>query len=666
MRRVAVAMVMATALGVAGAARAARPPACPGGRFPVTPVLVPGGSAADAIVIAGAQVSIDSGCPAIAAKRKLMRAGTVLAARWNGCGSLHGTVRLTLTLDGATCETLTGRFTNRKGKINRLLNFRIDMPPGAFGGPRDPLPSGAQVVGEDQWNQLVRRPDFHSIDLGQASADAAAEDRRDQQDEQTVMDFISENSSLSGQYLGGADPADKFTTPADNGNFEHTFTDTTGASQTVITHGKRWFRRVVAGGLRTYPTHNNQIGLYSNFYQGLQNIDPALVGNMPTVDQASALSLRALTDLNARLISNIGTYLPLLPPPGGTPPPGYPANCNAEEHAGDGTDRVGSTSGCAAHTALGVYKNMPWPLKFFATCVKDQHRRGTCWDFATTGSVELWVAKKYGRWVNLSEQHMNYTMKSLWRPVTYGDGEWPGNALGAMILSNLLPDPFNPFPAYSYPFEDQWDYNPSSSRTANDTTHTYGSSCVGYGGDESAFCSDTAAQGQIFCTTILSITFCGMVGPSASPTSGFYPTAYSEIWNGSNPSGSLGTIFWAVGIFQKPVIYSFSVPPSFYPDANGYVHYAGPHCMVTTDSHGQSVCTTVPGCECDGGGHAVLVTGLVDNTQLPAGAPPGSGGGYLIIKNSWSNCYGDAGYAYLPYDWVKAYALAAEVVGDVN
>jgi C1A family cysteine protease len=78
------------------------------------------------------------------------------------------------------------------------------------------------------------------------------------------------------------------------------------------------------------------------------------------------------------------------------------------------------------------------------------------------------------------------------------------------------------------------------------------------------------------------------------------------------------------------------------------------------------VCTPAPGCECDRGGHAVLVNGLVDNTQLPAGAPPGSGGGYLIIKNSWSNCYGDAGYAYLPYDWVKAYALAVEVVGDIN
>jgi len=37
-----------------------------------------------------------------------------------------------------------------------------------------------------------------------------------------------------------------------------------------------------------------------------------------------------------------------------------------------------------------------------------------------------------------------------------------------------------------------------------------------------------------------------------------------------------------------------------------------------------------------------------------------------IIKNSWSNCYGDSGYAYLPYDWVRAYGMSAVVLGDVN
>jgi C1A family cysteine protease len=42
--------------------------------------------------------------------------------------------------------------------------------------------------------------------------------------------------------------------------------------------------------------------------------------------------------------------------------------------------------------------------------------------------------------------------------------------------------------------------------------------------------------------------------------------------------------------------------------------------------------------------------------RIPAGTPPGSGGGYFIVKNSWSNCYGDGGYVYLPWDYVSAHA----------
>lgn len=198
--------------------------------------------------------------------------------------------------------------------------------------------------------------------------------------------------------------------------------------------------------------------------------------------------------------------------------------------------------------------------------------------------------------------------------------------------------------------EFQYDYNPSYSRTENDTTQTDTKSCLGYGGDESAYCSNTVGQGQIVCINLLLFYFCGSVAPAYGTDSGFQPTAYSELWNPGNPAGSVASIVWAVGIFRKPVIYSFVVPPSFNPDANGYASYRGPHCPITTGSDGKPKCTTAPGCECDRGGHAVLITGLIDNTQLPAGAPPGSGGGYFIIKNSWGCGYGDG----------------AVVLGDVN
>lgn len=44
------------------------------------------------------------------------------------------------------------------------------------------------------------------------------------------------------------------------------------------------------------------------------------------------------------------------------------------------------------------------------------------------------------------------------------------------------------------------------------------------------------------------------------------------------------------------------------------------------------------------GGHAVFVIGYQDD-------PKYSGGGYLIIKNSWGDWWGDNGYFYMPYEF---------------
>jgi hypothetical protein len=49
-----------------------------------------------------------------------------------------------------------------------------------------------------------------------------------------------------------------------------------------------------------------------------------------------------------------------------------------------------------------------------------------------------------------------------------------------------------------------------------------------------------------------------------------------------------------------------------------------------------------------------------------ASATPGSGGGYFIIKNSWGAAYGDAGYLYMPVDYLKANATQVIVVSSFN
>jgi C1A family cysteine protease len=108
------------------------------------------------------------------------------------------------------------------------------------------------------------------------------------------------------------------------------------------------------------------------------------------------------------------------------------------------------------------------------------------------------------------------------------------------------------------------------------------------------------------------------------------------------------------------------VTPSFdNNDPNGYLRYIGPHCPVVLQN-GEWVCQSASNCECDRGGHAVLVTGIIDNSLLPAGAPLGQGGGYLIVKNSWGACFADAGYIYIPYQWIKDMVYSATVLGDIS
>ena len=46
------------------------------------------------------------------------------------------------------------------------------------------------------------------------------------------------------------------------------------------------------------------------------------------------------------------------------------------------------------------------------------------------------------------------------------------------------------------------------------------------------------------------------------------------------------------------------------------------------------------------GGHAVFIAGYQTDSST-------SGGGYLIVKNSWSRGWGDSGYFYMPYAYVQ-------------
>lgn len=48
-------------------------------------------------------------------------------------------------------------------------------------------------------------------------------------------------------------------------------------------------------------------------------------------------------------------------------------------------------------------------------------------------------------------------------------------------------------------------------------------------------------------------------------------------------------------------------------------------------------------------GHSVALVGFKFSNLFP-------GGGYFILRNSWDTTFGDAGYAYVSFDFVQKYA----------
>jgi len=316
-------------------------------------------------------------------------------------------------------------------------------------------------------------------------------------------------------------------------------------------------------------------------------------------------------------------------------PQGYIDIPDQEEHAGYGTDRSGNAKkhsplgqydigGTKQHNALGLYNNFWWPSKYYETSVKCQGVRGSCVAFAITSAIESITAVRRNRWVNLSEQDVYYNIKA--NEPNSGDGadlvDW------ATYLSDRK---------YSPPYEDEWDYNPAAERT--DTDSGYSHSCDNYG----ETCSNSPGEGGYACTTFNGSLYCGFSPPNVSAsgwTAGGAYLLYEMGFLGQLPVNTMRTLL-AIGdsmVASIPVCNSFDNVNN-----NGFV--------------------TSLDCSSTRGDHAIHIVGFVSDDAikanpsyaLPAGQT-GVGGGYFIVKNSWSTGYGDGGYVYVPALWMELYA----------
>lgn len=490
------------------------------------------------------------------------------------------------------------------------------------------LPDGARLVGSAEFARGLSDATFQLTSPRIEAARASSDEKDVLVARQAVLVALKERPDLA--HLVDPVVTDENTRRAANGDFEIDIKDNLGNLQTITTMSDAWSLQEMAGSLARFSSRANQASLYQSVFEQLP-LEFRLKNQLPDPREILQLPVNEITRLNVSLAARLKDLTVLIPPEG-FPPGGYPKTCaNEEATPVPATDQTGGS--CSPN---GLWKNAPFlPLRWRATCVKNQARRGTCVSFGITGAAEAAIAVKHNRWVNLSEQRLYYKYKV---PTAWGDGLNTTGVMENMVASTFL-----------YPFEPRWDYNPSSSRVNVPAlppapadplpgTH-YEQSCNSYFAEH---CSNTSHQGDLVCTSIIGINFCGWSG-TAPADSGFRLTNTVNYWSAFGPVG--GSAIARLGLALKiPMVMSLAVVPSF------------------DNASSSGIATYVGSNETSRGGHAVAVMGFVDNENLPAGTPPGAGGGYFIVKNSWGKCWKDGGYIYLPYTWVENYAYSLSSV----
>ena len=352
---------------------------------------------------------------------------------------------------------------------------------------------------------------------------------------------------------------------------------------------------------------------------------------------------------------------------------GDPTAAGPEQGEGNKGDQYQYPSCIASNPQLnpkGLLKNCNFALRNHLTSVKNQGHRGSCSAFGTVAAIETKTSVRYGKKVNLSEQDLYKMQKLDWTPNPFDDYFDDGYNPPISAMQQLLS-------GYIFPFENEWEYNPSTQRITDTPHHKYTHSCDLYTG----FCSDTNHQSHKQCyvmdikdTVKVVDEVCEFI--EGIPLIGLFAgwvchsvTKWVEevvgtvevciydthIAGSSNLKLSDFSIVWdplfqtdievakLALSHQHPMIFCFTVPNSF---------STGQH--SATDGKGFVVYNAAEVAPANAGGHCVEMVGYIDNSKLPAKAnlTPGAGGGYFIIKNSWGKCFGDCGYAYLPASWV--------------
>lgn len=238
--------------------------------------------------------------------------------------------------------------------------------------------------------------------------------------------------------------------------------------------------------------------------------------------------------------------------------------------------------------------------------IKDQGERGTCVAFALTSATELLLSRQQSS-THLSEQDVYFQAKRQ-------TNTWDSAGLNAYDTVNAFVNNQTKWVPH-----DSWPYN------ADDK------SCGRYNSKyPNATCSATEAQGGGSDNR--------QQDPTAASSPGYRATTAHQLY------ASIGRIKQAL-YRGYPVAIGVNANLDFQVATykGGVVSWA-----IKADTCGASLC-----------GHEIVAVGYQDSDQV-------AGGGYLIIKNSWTSDWGDGGLAYVTYEWLQHSLLDAQALVRID
>lgn len=477
----------------------------------------------------------------------------------------------------------------------------------------EPVPGDATMISPEEFERMVRSGALVPRSSADVAAQGAARDDA----------FRADVAYLKGLAQPSGAVQDLLAAIGDAESFPEDVPVALGEDGQVELQGLGVMAAVAADADRRANSVDNALALYQLSYDlvppevAAQLPTPASLEGKPLADVQAALAL--LNDLLGAVPGLDATWL--------EPQARAPGNAElASQSAGSGVD----TDAC---TPSGFVARLWFPLKSFISPIRNQARRGTCWAFTAVGAVESRELVQNGSAVNLSEQFLVNKVKRDWAAADYSDGYDANAALDQLVNHGQ-----------KLPPESAWTYNQSWNRASGESgsAANYVGACNPYGNAPSGgWCSETAHQSPVYCTTVLLWDYCG-----------YYTVTYS----GAGVDAGRSTVVWSSGqpfdlnnyrnlLAQGHVLMaSFPVYEGFMAAPAGVV---ADYAKQRKDDKGNLVAGSY-------GGHAVQIVAFFSNADLstPSYTYDIGGGGYFVVKNSWG-CAGDGGYWYVPADYVR-------------